>query len=140
MTKFRHFILKQFKTASALRLGEIKIGSHRCVWWGMPVVVITALLISAWWRVGEFYHQYLSPYNPFLPKRLNELTWYNDPTHWTYVMYFFCGLSILYFYFVFVHFRIHPMTWAEWKILADEGLFSPTEDDWQKYEAEKTKE
>jgi len=120
MTKFRRFILKQFKTASALRIGRFQLGAHRCVWWGMPCVVITILLFSWWARVEEGY--IVSELNPFSPRRFNQLTFWNNPEHWYFVMWFFCILSALYFYFVFIHFRIFPMTHEEWMELMDEGL------------------
>ena len=114
MNKVRKFLLKQFKTASALRLLGFQIGAHRCVWWGMPTIVAFAVLFSAWYNQEWLFAK--------IPIAYQSEWWMKVPMVWYTLMFISGGIALVYFYFVFIHFRIFPMTKEEWEELVKDKL------------------
>ena len=114
MTKTRKFLLKQFKTASALRVMGFQIGAHRCVWWGMPTLIAFFALLSCWQTQEWVFAQ--------IPVAFRTDWWMKIPMFWYILLFALGGISTLYFYFIIIHFKIFPMTEDEWKELIDEGL------------------
>ena len=115
MKKLRKFLLKQFKTASQLPIGfGLGLGAHRCVWWGMPSILMFVILYSCWYNQEWIFIQ--------LPPAYKTEWWMKIPMFGEMLLFLFGGITIIYLYFVFIHFRIFPMTEEEWRKLVDEGL------------------
>jgi len=95
MTKFRLFIIKQFCIASALKLGKHQLNYNKCTLWGFPSLVLSALMCG---------------YS------------YQDINLIFYLMFVPLAVSLAYLYFVFLHFRIFPITESEAITLIEEGV------------------
>jgi len=114
MNKFRKFLLVQFKTASRSKLFPM-LSAHRCVWWGLPSIIISCILYSSYYNKEWIFAQ--------IPMAYRIEWWMKIPTFWIGLMIASSIISVIYLYFVFVHFRIFPMTEIEWKQLSDENYF-----------------
>ena len=112
MNKFRKFLLIQFRTAKRV----LGLGGHRCVFWGMPIIAIFCLLFSFYQNEEYLFTK--------LPPAYRFHWWQNVPELWFGIMCLFGVASVIYLYFVFVHFHLFPMTIEEWLQLKEEGYYS----------------
>jgi len=99
MNKLRYFLIKTFCTTYP------RLRIHRSVLWGFPSIAVFFTLFALWENQAMFDN-----------KPVFLILWY-------VIMWIFGIISALYLYFIFVHFRMFPITNDEFKRFVEDGYF-----------------